>query len=88
MESFQYFGASFGDVVLNAAFAFSTNVETEIDLIDRNIVFLSKFANLSAEWVEAQDVVRQNRLVRITMDFMDTQKTTVAFDDDDNEPPS
>jgi hypothetical protein len=73
--------------VLNAAYAFSIDIEKELELIDWNIVFLSKFAHLDAAWVEEQDIVRQNRLIKITMRFQSTQQTVVNFVEEGDEPP-
>jgi hypothetical protein len=79
-DLFDYYGCTPASVAYIASVGFSINVREWVDSIDRTIVFLAKFANLPPAWVEEQDIVRQNRLVKITFDYINTQKATIETD--------
>jgi hypothetical protein len=68
---FDYYGQTVSDVAHTCAIAFGIKIDEWVDSIDRTIVFLSKYANLPPAWVEEQDIVRQNRLVRIVCNFIE-----------------
>lgn len=84
-ELFDYYGQTMNDVAYVAAVSFTIKVKEWMDHTDRTIVFLSRYGNLPPEWVEEQDLPRQNRLVRIVGDFLEAQNKVVTETANDSE---
>lgn len=74
LELFDFHGQTLADAAYVAALTFAIDLDEWVDSIDRSLVFLAKYGNLPPAWVEQQDLVRQNRLVRITIDFLRQQQ--------------
>lgn len=82
-ELFHFYGCSTADVTFGAAVEFSINVDEWLADIDRVLLFLCKHANLPPEWIEAQDITRQNQLLRITIEMIEAQNATPKESADD-----
>lgn len=68
-ELFHYYGGV-GDVIYSASVAFAIDIDKWWNSTDRIVVFLSKYAGLSPEWVEEQDIARLARLVHETCELI------------------
>ena len=71
------------DVLYECTSIFGVDIDVSLDNIERTIVFLAKYGNLPPDWVERQDIIRQNKLVRAVSHFVRTSRVEVQ----DNEPP-
>jgi len=82
-DLFGYFGQSDGDVICDAALAFAfDDPAKELREMDRALIVLAKFANLPPEWTEQQDIVRQNQLLSILHELIETQRQTFERSND------
>lgn len=83
-ELFNYYGQSVSDVTFGAAVEFSIKLDEWVDDTERMLLFLCKHANLPPVWIEAQDITRLNRLLRITIEMIEAQNPGPNDSSDDS----
>lgn len=84
-ELFDYFGQTETDVAFDAALTFSYGDPiAELRNMDRVVVILAKVGNLHPGWVEEQDIVRQNRLLSVLLEFVELQRQSFESKATDN----
>lgn len=72
-DLFDFHGSTISDVIYECSVVFSIKLDEWLESIDWNVVFLAKFGGLNPEWVEAQDIARQNSLIRVVNKFIEAQ---------------
>lgn len=82
LSLFNFYGQSEADTHFDVAVSFAIDLNDWRDSSDRTVVFLAKYGNLPPAWVEAQDLPRQNNLVRIVTEFV-----KAASPSDENDTP-
>lgn len=83
MEATGYYGGTVTDAVYGIAYSFAINIDDALERLDWRMVFLTRYARLTPEWIERQDEPTLERYYAITTKLLEAEHAPARDSNDE-----